>query len=192
MASQPPPQLKPNQSDAETAEAEEEADVADAARPLQQQIVYNGEVLDIAFESVRTYKEGTQSLVYLDAAVSLAYALLRMLERWSKRKGTGEMYVRKKAKPKKRKRGKNVPEGEGVPDVEEEPEDREEEEVINETMFTFDQFEQVRSHPASPSRAAQPTQWSLYTLLSDSRTQTSRARSSRTSRDTRSSRSPSR
>ena len=88
MASQLPPKPKPNQSDAETAEAEEEADVADAARLLQQQIVYNGEVLDIAFESVRTYKEGTQSL---------AYALLRMLERWSKQKGTGEMYVRKNA-----------------------------------------------------------------------------------------------
>ena len=135
MASQPPAAPKLNQSDAETVEAEEEVDVADAARLLQQQIVYNGEVLDIAFESVRTYKEGTQSL---------AYALLRMLERWSKRKGMEEMYVRKKAKPKKRKGGKNVPEGEGVPDVEEEQEDRDEEEVINETMFTFSQFEQVR------------------------------------------------
>ena len=138
------------------------------------------------------YKEGTQSLAYLDAAVSLAYALLRMLERWSKQKGTGEMYVRKKAKPKKRKGGKNVPEGEGVPDVEEEPEDREEEEVINETMFTFDQFEQVRSRPPSPSRTVHPAEQSLYTLLSDSRTRTSRARSLRTLRDTRSSRNPSR
>ena len=103
MASQPPPKPKPNQSDAETVEAEEEADVADAARLLQQQIVYNGEVLDIAFESMRTYKEGTQSLAYLDAAVNLAYSLLKMLERWSKRKGSGEVYVRKKAKAKKRK-----------------------------------------------------------------------------------------
>lgn len=80
-------------------------DVADAARTLQQQIVYNGEVLDIAFESVRTYKEGTQSLAYLDASVHLAYALLRMLERWGKRQGKGEMYVRKKAKPKKKRGG---------------------------------------------------------------------------------------
>lgn len=38
--------------------------------------------------------------------------------------------------------GRNVPEGEGVPDVEEEdPQEKHEEEVINETMFTFDQFE---------------------------------------------------
>ena len=133
------------------ADAEEEEDVVEAARLLQQQIVYNGEVLDIAFESMRTYKEGTQSLAYLDAAVNLAYSLLKMLERWSKRKGSGEVYVRKKAKAKKRKGGKSVPEGEGVPDVEEEAEDRDEEEVINETMFTFDQFEQVRSRPSSSS-----------------------------------------
>lgn len=86
---------------AETEKTNED-DVADAARLLQQQIVYNGEVLDISFESMRTYKEGTQSLAYLDASVSLSYALLRMLERWSKRKGGDNMYVRKKAKPKKK------------------------------------------------------------------------------------------
>ncbi|TBU40199.1 timeless-domain-containing protein [Dichomitus squalens] len=149
MASEPPPPPKHNPSDAEAAEAEDEADVADAARLLQQQIVYNGEVLDIALESVRTYKEGTQSLAYLDAAVGLAYALLRMLERWSRRKGTGEVYVRKRARPKKRRGGQGgVPEGEGVPDVEDEPEEEKgEEEEINETMFTFDQFEQRFAHP---------------------------------------------
>lgn len=102
------PKRKPNDDpfvidEAKDAEAEDEEDVADAARLLQQQIVYNGEVLDIAFESMRTYKEGTQSLAYLDAAVNLAYSLLKMLEGWSKRKGTGEVYVRKKAKAKKRK-----------------------------------------------------------------------------------------
>ena len=101
---------KPNNDDpfamseaSKDAEGEEEEDVVYAARLLQQQIVYNGEVLDIAFESMRTYKEGTQSLAYLDAAVNLAYSLLKMLERWSKRKGSGEVYVRKKAKAKKRK-----------------------------------------------------------------------------------------
>ncbi|KAI0357683.1 timeless-domain-containing protein [Trametes cingulata] len=125
-----------------------EEDVADAARLLQQQIVYNGEVLDLAFESVRTYKEGTQSLAYLDASVHLAYALLRLLEKWSKRQGKGEMYVRKKPKPKKKRgAGKTTEEGEGVPDVEEEePQREEEEEVVNETMFTFDQFEQRFVH----------------------------------------------
>ena len=86
---------------AETEKTDED-DVADAARLLQQQIVYNGEVLDISFEAMRTYKEGTQSLAYLDASVYLAYALLRMMERWSKRKGGDNMYVRKKKKPKKK------------------------------------------------------------------------------------------
>ncbi|KAL1947016.1 hypothetical protein VTO73DRAFT_13977 [Trametes versicolor] len=129
-----------------SAETSAEEDVADASRTLQQQIVYNSEVLDIAFESMRTYKEGTQSLAYLAANVHLAYALLRMLERWGKRQGKGEMYVRKKAKPKKKRGAKSTEEGEGVPDVEEEPQQREEEEVVNETMFTFDQFEQRFVH----------------------------------------------
>jgi replication fork protection complex subunit Tof1/Swi1 len=79
--------------------------LTEAAEILQQQLVYNGEVLDIAFESLRSYKEGTQSLTYLDSGIHLSYALLRMLERWGRRKG-GEMYVRtKKTKRKKRSRG---------------------------------------------------------------------------------------
>ncbi|KAI0634374.1 timeless-domain-containing protein [Trametes polyzona] len=130
-----------------SADQSAEEDVAEAARLLQQQVVYNGEVLDLAFESVRTYKPGTQSLAYLDASVHLAYALLRMLERWGKRRGKGEMYVRKKAKPKKKRAaGKTTEEGEGVPDVEEEEPQQEEEEVIDETIFTFDQFEQRFVH----------------------------------------------
>ncbi|KAG5637662.1 hypothetical protein H0H81_003683 [Sphagnurus paluster] len=76
----------------------------DAAEVLQQQLIYNGEVLDIAFESLRAYKPGTQSLVYLDTSIYLAYSLLKMLERWSKGKN-GEVYVRKK-KAKKRKNPK--------------------------------------------------------------------------------------
>lgn len=75
-----------------------DTEIAESAQILQQQIVYNGEILDITLESVRTYKEGTQSLRYLDSSVHLAYALLRMLEKWSKR--NGEVYVRKKAKKK--------------------------------------------------------------------------------------------
>ncbi|KAI0649834.1 timeless protein-domain-containing protein [Trametes meyenii] len=125
---------------------QDQEDVAETARLLQQQIVYNGEVLDISLESMRTYKEGTQSLAYLDASVHLAYALLRMLEKWGKRQGKTEMYVRKKAKPKKKRGGKTTEEGEGVPDVEEEEPQKEEEEVVNETMFTFDQFEQRFVH----------------------------------------------
>ena len=82
--------------------------VADAASVLQQQIIYNGEVLDLALESLRMYREGTQSLAYLDASVYLAHALFRMLEHWGKARGgaSGEVYVRRKAKAKKRRKGR--------------------------------------------------------------------------------------
>jgi replication fork protection complex subunit Tof1/Swi1 len=75
----------------------------DAAEVLQNQLIYNGEVLDISLESLKAYREGTQSLVYLDSSVHLAYALLRMLEKWTKSRGNREMYVRKKARKKRRK-----------------------------------------------------------------------------------------
>lgn len=113
----------------------------EAAAVLQQQLIYNGEVLDISLESLRSYKEGTQSLAYLNASVHLAYALLRMLERWGK-ENTGAVYVRKK-KPGKRKKatGQGLADEDGVPDVENEPDGDSEEEVVHETMFTFDAFE---------------------------------------------------
>jgi len=74
----------------------------EAAAILQQQLIYNGEVLDIALESLRSYKEGTQSLTYLNGSVHLAYALLRMLERWGK-ENTGAVYVRKRKSGKRKK-----------------------------------------------------------------------------------------
>lgn len=80
--------------------------VTDVAEVLQQQIIYNGEMLDIAFESLRTYKEGTQSLTYLDSSVHLAYALLRLLERWGKKRGKGEMYVRRRANSRRKRKGR--------------------------------------------------------------------------------------
>ncbi|KAF9458264.1 timeless protein-domain-containing protein [Collybia nuda] len=127
----------------ETLSSSDLADPAlnEAAELLQQQLIYNGEVLDIAFESLRSYKAGTQSLAYLDSSVYLAYALLRMLEKWGKAK-SGEMYVRKK-KPKKKK-AKGVGEEDGIPDVEEEVEEREE--IVHETMFTFEAFEMKFAH----------------------------------------------
>lgn len=76
----------------------------DAAEILQQQLIYSGEVLDVAFESLRMYKEGTQSLAYLNSSVHMVYALLRMLERWAKGKGRGEVYVRKKKAGKQGKK----------------------------------------------------------------------------------------
>lgn len=86
------------------------ADLADpvlneAADLLQQQLIYNGEVLDIAFESLRAYKPGTQSLAYLDSSIHLAYALLKMLEKWGKARGGDSMYVRKKSKKRRRAKG---------------------------------------------------------------------------------------
>ncbi|KAG6889904.1 hypothetical protein C0992_003697 [Termitomyces sp. T32_za158] len=114
----------------------------EAADVLQQQLIYNGEVLDIAFESLRSYKPGTQSLVYLDSSIYLSYALLKMLEKWSKSKG-GDVYVRKR-KAKKSKSTKGMGENDGIPDVEEEP--AEEEEVVHETMFTFEAFEMKFAH----------------------------------------------
>ncbi|THH00303.1 hypothetical protein EW026_g2191 [Hermanssonia centrifuga] len=114
--------------------------VADVAEVLQTQIIYNGEVLDNAFESLRVYKEGTQSLAYLDSSVYLAYALLRLLERSSKKERGA--YVRKKAKRKSK--GKRSNDDSGVPEHEDESE---EEEEITETMFTFDAFEQRFAHP---------------------------------------------
>lgn len=134
----------------------------DAADILQQQLIYNGEVLDVALESLRAYKAGTQSLVYLDSSVYLAYALFRMLEKWSKSKGT-DTYVRQKvARKKRKKKGElayfvigstpvacltpalGVTEEEGIPDVEEEEEnDAEDDEVIHETIFTLESFEGV-------------------------------------------------
>lgn len=83
------------------------ADISDpslreASEILQQQLIYNGEVLDITLDSLRAYKEGTQSLTYLDSSVHMAYVLLRMLEKWSKGK-SGNLYRMKKGK--KRRKG---------------------------------------------------------------------------------------
>lgn len=142
-------------------------DLNDAAEVLQNQLIYNGEVLDIALESLRAYKEGTQSLVYLDSSVHLAYALLRMLEKWTKTKGSKEMYIRKKARKKKRKGAQGesiqtnlkrylkystaIAEEEGIPDFEDEDDEREDEEAVRDMKITFEGFE-AASQPASPSK----------------------------------------
>ena len=81
------------------------SELHDAAALLQQQLVYNGQVLDAALDGLRVYKDGTQSLMFLRSSVHLAYALMRMLEKWAKTAGDGT-YVRKRAKPRRR-RGAN-------------------------------------------------------------------------------------
>lgn len=81
------------------------SELHEAAALLQQQLVYNGQVLDAALDGLRVYKDGTQSLTFLRSSVHLAYALMRMLEKWAKTTGDGT-YVRKRTKPR-RKRGAN-------------------------------------------------------------------------------------
>jgi replication fork protection complex subunit Tof1/Swi1 len=79
----------------------------EAAVLLQQQLVYNGQVLDAALDGLRVYKDGTQSLTFLRSSVHLAYALMRMLEKWAKTTGDGS-YVRKRVKPKKKRKAKGA------------------------------------------------------------------------------------
>ncbi|KAJ3893201.1 timeless protein-domain-containing protein [Lentinula edodes] len=115
--------------------------LSEAAEVLQQQLIYSGEVLDVTFDSLRTYKEGTQSLAYLNSSVYMAHALLKMLERWTKGKGKDEVYVRKKktGKGRKKKGDEEVPE-------EEEPQQQDDDDVVHETMFTFEAFEMKFAH----------------------------------------------
>lgn len=128
----------------------------EAANTLLHQLIYNGQVLDIALDSIRAYKEGTQSLAYLRASVDLAWSLLRMLEKWGKGGGSGgkgkgeEMYVRKKKGKKRKGKGKGKEGEDGVPDEEMQ---EEEVEVVLETMFTFEAFEMVCGPPHYPSSA---------------------------------------
>ncbi|KAE9405100.1 timeless-domain-containing protein [Gymnopus androsaceus JB14] len=102
--------------------------LSEAAEVLQQQLIYSGEVLDVAFESLRTYKGRD--------------AIFSMLERWAKGKGKDEVYVRKKKAGKQKKKSRGDDE---VPDVEEEPE-QDDEDVVHETMFTFEAFEMKFAH----------------------------------------------
>jgi hypothetical protein len=85
--------------------AGERTELQEAADLLQQQVVYNGQALDAALDGLRAYKDGTQSLTFLRASVHLSYALMRMLEKWARTSGDGS-YVRKRAKPKKRRKVK--------------------------------------------------------------------------------------
>ncbi|KDQ32651.1 hypothetical protein PLEOSDRAFT_48756 [Pleurotus ostreatus PC15] len=109
--------------------------VKEAAELLQQQLIYNGEVLDFALTSLASYKDGAQSLGYLDSSICYSYTLFKMMEKWSKGK---EAYVRKKVG--KRRKKKAAGDEEGVPEVEEIKSDSEEE-VVRETIFTFEAFE---------------------------------------------------
>jgi replication fork protection complex subunit Tof1/Swi1 len=165
-----------------------ETELHEAAALLQQQIIYNGQVLDAALDGLRLYKDGTQSLTFLRSGVHLAYALMRMLEKWAKKAGDGS-YVRKRTKPKRKRNTKgayvalchlgngfcpswltreNFPglaqnghteEPDGVPEAEEEDhaQGQAEDEVIVETMFTFESFELVSKAHSKRMHAARRT-----------------------------------
>ncbi|TFK28235.1 timeless-domain-containing protein [Coprinopsis marcescibilis] len=114
----------------------------EASAVLYQQLIYNGEILDIALDSLKSYKEGKQSLAYLDAAVGLGYVLLRGLERSGRRGGEG--YVRKKGRGKGRGGKGRVSGRDVVPETEEaELEDGDEsgDEEGGEVVFSFEGFE---------------------------------------------------
>ncbi|KAI0322279.1 timeless protein-domain-containing protein [Amylostereum chailletii] len=114
------------------------SELLDAANLLQQQLIYNGQVLDAALEGLRAYKEGTQALAFLDASVHLAYSAMRMLEKWGKAKGENS-YVRKRAKSHRRRKDRGQ-DADGVPDVEG-TEAPVEDDVIEETLFTLEAYE---------------------------------------------------
>lgn len=139
------------------------AELHEAAALLQQQLVYNGQVLDAALDALRAYRDGTQSLAFLRAGVHLAYAVMRMLEKWARTTGEGS-YVRKRTKPKRKKpraKARNADEA-AVPDADvEEEEERDEEaraqhedDVIEEMIFTFESFELVSELKASSAAPA--------------------------------------
>ncbi|CAE7152048.1 unnamed protein product, partial [Rhizoctonia solani] len=114
----------------------------EAAETLQHQLYYNGEALDVALESLRNYKD--QSIAFLDSAVHLAYVLLRMLEKWAQ--SQGEMYVRKKKKKSRAKKGRlsmlSAHIQEGIVDVEsDEDDEKAAKDLVKEQMFVFDKYE---------------------------------------------------
>jgi len=49
-------------------------------------------MLRSSLDGLHVYKDGTQSLMFLCSSVYLAYALMQMLEKWTKSMGDG-MYV---------------------------------------------------------------------------------------------------
>ena len=86
---------------------EDDVDLPEQATVLQQQLIYNGEILDLALEALRAYRPGTQSLQYLDASIGFSWALVRMIERMNKRSAVG-LVRQKKVKKRKTKNKKGA------------------------------------------------------------------------------------
>lgn len=135
---------------------EDDKEVADV---LQNQIYYNGDLLDTAlqFFTILRPDNKNQPLTLQDSTVHFAYVLLRMLEKYSKSKSY--MYVRKR-KGARKKQGA-VP----VNDIDDENEEmldtQKGEPSYSEHAFTFTTFERVRTtrreHKTNFQRFAQET-----------------------------------
>ncbi|KAG8943281.1 Topoisomerase 1-associated factor 1 [Tulasnella sp. 424] len=121
---------------------------AETASVLQQKLYYNAEILDFAFENLRSYREqnALKSIAYLEASVHFSHVLMRMLQKWAKSKGD-TLVVRKKKKVKKKK-AKGVTEEDSIVDVptEDEMEEAEEEEY-GDAAITFDAYEHRFANP---------------------------------------------
>ncbi|WVF65442.1 hypothetical protein IAT40_000170 [Kwoniella sp. CBS 6097] len=125
--------------------ASKNQDDVDVAEIVQNNLYYNGDILDSSLSVISQYKD--QSVAYLDSVIHFAYVLLRMLEKFSKNKAF--MFIRKKkAARKKRQQNQQDPtESSGMP----EEYGNEEEEALGgadqdapsyaEHAFTFQAFE---------------------------------------------------
>ena len=119
----------------------------EVAGVLQNQIYYNGDVLDTSINVFTLWKPETkgQPVTFLDCTIHFAYVLLRMLEKYSKTKTY--MFVRKKQRPVRRRQLK----GDDTAPIPEEYENEEEVEPepdapsYKEHVFTFTAFEKVRN-----------------------------------------------
>lgn len=143
----------------------DEADV-EVAEILQHQLYYNGDILDSSLEAVTRYKE--QSIGFLEAVVTFAYVLLRMLERYSKTKSF--MMVRKRQAARNKRKAKDkvpggdeaqgtMPEEYGNEEDEEYERGDKEETRYKEHQFTFKAFEMVSGMLIGASRRKQLIGW---------------------------------
>ncbi|ORY33101.1 timeless protein-domain-containing protein [Naematelia encephala] len=121
-----------------TSEDDEDLEIAEI---LQNQLYYNGDILDSSLSVIAQYKD--QSVAYLTSVVHFAYVFLRMLEKYSKNKAF--MFVRKrKAARKKRKAIEALPETAALPEEygnEEDVEPERDTPSYAEHAFTFTSFE---------------------------------------------------
>lgn len=130
----------------------------EAAEILQNQVYYNGDILDASLQVISQYKNQAVGLVpspvapnasYLESIVRFTYVLFRMLEKYSKNKSF--MFIQKRAHKKKQPRRRNTESQAPIP--EEYAYDEEEDEVggykddapsYSEHAFKFTAFEKVR------------------------------------------------